>query len=61
MKELPNTADIGDTLAGVTALAAFTEVLPPIAAVLAILWTCIRIYEWFRFRVLHKNSEKQFS
>ena len=37
-----------DTASGVTALGAVMKFLPAIAAVLSIVWYCIRIYEWAR-------------
>jgi hypothetical protein len=50
--------NIGDALAGVSVLATLTQILPPIAAAFAIIWTGIRMYEWFRFRVLGKRDKQ---
>lgn len=43
-----------DGLSVVTVLGSLTTYLPDIAAVLAIIWTGIRIYEWARIRLLNK-------
>lgn len=37
-----------DTLAGLVAGATILKLLPAIAALLTIIWTGIRIYEWWR-------------
>lgn len=41
-----------DVLAGSVALASLVKWLPPLAALLTVFWTCLRIYDWFegRFR-----------
>ena len=49
--------NLGDMLAGTTVLATVANFLPPIAAALAIVWTLIRIYEWYRFRILGKTGD----
>lgn len=47
----PNVKDVGDVLAlGATTGTVFSY-LPEIAALLAIIWTAIRIYEWARIRI----------
>ena len=42
----------GDTISAVLVIGVVGNILPPIAAALAIIWTLIRIYEWFRMRIL---------
>jgi len=37
-----------DAVSGVTVLGTVMNFLPAIAAVLSIVWYCIRIYEWAR-------------
>ena len=39
-------------------VATLTQILPPIAAAFAIIWTGIRMYEWFRFRVQGKRDKQ---
>ena len=39
-----------DGLSGAVALATVIKVLPAIAAAMSIIWTGIRIYEWWRKR-----------
>ena len=53
-----NERDIADAVASIGAFGAFLGYLPEIAAVLAIIWTLIRIYEWSRFRIF-KNDDKE--
>jgi hypothetical protein len=43
-----HTKHVLDTASGVTALGAVMKFLPAIAAVLSIVWYCIRIYEWIK-------------
>ena len=43
-----HTKHLLDTVSGVTALGAVMKFLPAIAALLSIVWYCIRIYEWAR-------------
>lgn len=45
---------------GIT-VATFVELLPPIAAALAIVWTLIRIYEWARYRFFNKKDSYVFT
>lgn len=49
--------NLGDSLSLLVILGAVANYLPPIAALLAIIWTAIRIFEWFRFRVLKTTNE----
>ena len=51
------SGDVGDTIAGLVVIGAVSDILPPIAAIFAILWTSIRIYEWFCFRVLGRQGK----
>ena len=46
-----HTKHVLDTVSGVTAFGAIMKLLPAIAAVLSIVWYCIRIYEWARSKV----------
>jgi hypothetical protein len=39
-----------DIAAGANAALALMQWLPPLAALLTIIWTAIRIYEWFKGR-----------
>ena len=43
--------DMGDAIAGGAAIGSYLHFLPEVAALLAIIWTSIRIYEWVRFRI----------
>lgn len=52
--------DLGDTLAGIAVIGTVSEILPPIAALFAIIWTGIRMYEWVRFRILGLSNEEKF-
>jgi hypothetical protein len=53
-------SDVFDTVAIGAAIGAMANWLPPIAALFAIIWTGIRIYEWFRFRVLKLSTKEEF-
>jgi glycerol-3-phosphate acyltransferase PlsY len=52
--------NIMDTAAVAAAIGSISNVLPPIAALLAIIWTAIRIYEWVRFRILKQSDKELF-
>lgn len=52
--------DLGDAAAGIGAFATVLGYLPEIAAVLAIIWTVIRIFEWARVRVLKLDDKETF-
>jgi hypothetical protein len=41
-----HTKHVLDTVSGLTAFGAIMKFLPAIAALLSIIWYCIRIYEW---------------
>ena len=43
-----HTKHLLDTVSGVTAFGAVMKFLPAIAALLSIVWYCIRIYEWIK-------------
>jgi len=43
-----HTKHVLDTVSGVTALGTVMKFLPAIAALLSIIWYCIRIYEWIK-------------
>jgi hypothetical protein len=47
-----------DIAAASVAVGALAEILPPIAAALAILWTLIRIGEWARVAIFKKPPRK---
>ena len=49
-----NIKDAGDASAVMLAFGAISNVLPTIAAMLAIIWTVIRIYEWARVAIFNK-------
>lgn len=49
--------DIADWTAAGVAWGAFLKVLPAIAALMSIVWTGIRIYEWWKGK---KNGNQQF-
>ena len=49
--------EAGDVAAIGGALGVYFQMLPEIAAVLAIIWTLIRIYEWARVRILKKPQD----
>jgi hypothetical protein len=46
-----HTKHLLDTVSGVTALGAVMKFLPAIAALLSIVWYCIRIYEWINSKI----------
>ncbi|MDO5647362.1 hypothetical protein [Paracoccus sp. (in: a-proteobacteria)] len=43
--------DAGDATAILVVVGSVSHILPPVAALLAIIWTIIRIFEWVRFRI----------
>lgn len=49
--------EVGDAASVAVIIGALSEVLPPIAALLAIIWTGIRIYEWARVRLFNKPRD----
>lgn len=51
-----NMKDAGDVAAFGGAAGSFLQLLPEIAAILAIIWTLIRIYEWARVRICGKKG-----
>lgn len=50
MKDL-SVGELGDVTSLAVILGVFSDLLPPIAALLAIFWSGIRIYEWARVRL----------
>ena len=52
--------DVADVSAGVGAIGSLLQWLPTAAAVLAIIWTLIRLYEWFRVRILKYPQDAKF-
>lgn len=52
--------DLGDVAAGSTAAASYFKWLPEVAALFAIVWTTIRIYEWARVRIFKLDREESF-
>ena len=47
-----------DIAAASLAVGTLAEILPPIAAALAIIWTLIRIYEWARVAIWKRPPRK---
>lgn len=52
--------DVGDVVAGLGALGALYGWVPDLAALLAIIWTLIRIYEWSRVRIFKIDEKETF-
>jgi cobalamin synthase len=52
----PQMGNVGDTVAIFAVLGTVSEFLPPIAALLAILWTAIRIYEYIRYKLGYRKD-----
>ena len=48
---------IGDLTSLAVVVGTLKEWLPHIAALISIIWTLIRIYEWFRYRMCGHNYE----
>jgi hypothetical protein len=46
-----HTKHVLDTVSGITAFGAIMKFLPAIAALLSIIWYCIRIYEWINSKI----------
>lgn len=46
-----HTKHVLDTVSGITAFGAIMKFLPAIAAILSIVWYCIRIYEWINSKI----------
>lgn len=49
--------DVGDLAAFASAFGSVFQFLPEIAALFAIIWTAIRIYEWARVRIWGKDGD----
>ena len=54
-----NEKDMGDLAAGAGAIGSVLGWLPEIAALLAIIWTLIRIYEWARVRIFKIDASER--
>lgn len=52
-----NEKDMMDIAAGATGLAALFDWLPAVAALITVLWGLIRLYEWYRVRILGKEQD----
>lgn len=52
-----NGRDVGDAVAVTGAFGVYVQFLPEIAAVLAIIWTLVRLYEWARVRIFGKDKD----
>lgn len=48
--------NVGDLISLTTIIVVMKDWLPHAAALLSVLWILIRLYEWFRFRVLGKKD-----
>ena len=44
-----------DITAGVNALVVLAKILPPLAALMTVVWTGIRIYEWWKTKKMPKE------
>lgn len=55
-----NIKDAGDMSAVALAFGTVSNLLPSIAALLAIIWTLIRIYEWARVALFNKPKRGKF-
>jgi len=56
-----STKHVVDTISVATVLASLTAWLPPIAALISIIWGCIRIYETKTVQKLLSNRPKRKS
>lgn len=52
--------DLGDAAAVTGAIGSYASWLPEVAALFAIIWTAIRIYEWARVRVFNLPPDRGF-
>lgn len=50
-----------DALAALTAVGAVAKILPPIAALLAIVWTSLQIFGWVEARLARRKADRQNS
>ena len=48
-----------DGASALVTVAALTELLPPIAALLTIIWTAIRIFEWIHKKIRDKRRRNR--
>lgn len=57
-EHLPNTIkNVGDAISVAAVLATLNDWLPPLAALATLVWTCLRIADWFSERQ-EKASKK---
>lgn len=50
-EHLPNTVkNVGDAISAAAVLATLADWLPPLAALATLIWTCLRIADWFSER-----------
>lgn len=54
----PEFNNLGDVTSLAIIVGIAKDWLPTIAAVLSIAWVLIRMYEWYRFRILGKKDDK---
>jgi hypothetical protein len=59
-EKIMSPKDVGDTVALTGAFGSVLGYLPEIAAILAIIWTLIRIYEWARVRIFKVDKQETF-
>lgn len=55
-----NERDVGDVAAGLGAFGTVMGYLPEAAALLTVIWTLIRIYEWARVRIFKVEDKETF-
>lgn len=56
-----NHQDIGDTISGLAVVGVLSDLLPTVAALAALVWTLIRIYEyvqWKRGKPSYESKDK---
>lgn len=61
-EHLPGTVkNIGDAVSAATVLATLADWLPPLAALATLVWTCLRIADWWDERKERKRLRKEKS
>lgn len=45
-----------DALSAITVLATLSDWLPPLAALASLIWTCLRIFDWWSDRAKKKEA-----
>jgi hypothetical protein len=58
---LDTSKQTGDMISLGATLGSLAGLLPSIAALASLIWTCIRIYEWFQYRKQLKQNKKNES